>query len=57
MISMLTTILYSDHSDVCSIFKSRLGVLKEARSVWSVSEPKVRPLACGDHIHTCVHGV
>lgn len=34
-------VIGKDHSDVCSIFKSRLGVLKEARSVWSVSEPKL----------------
>lgn len=32
----------SDHVDVCQILESRMGVLKQARDKWSVSEPKVR---------------
>lgn len=31
----------SDHSDVCQILNSRLGVLRGIRAEWSVSEPKV----------------
>lgn len=31
----------TNHIDVCQILKSRLSVLKKARSEWSVSDPKI----------------
>lgn len=45
----LSPSLPSDHSDVCSILESRLQVLRDVRSQWSLSNPKV----CMQYVQIC----